>query len=59
MPRLRMWEQGQSPAVQLVDRDTGREIRPVVVDENTGQRLDLGRVRMVARPRAEATPADS
>ena len=40
-------------------RDTGRAIRPLVVDENTGQRVDLRRVRMVARPRDEATPADS
>ena len=54
-----MWEQGQSPAVQLVDRETGRAIRPLVVDENTGQRLDLGRVRMIARRRAGTTPADS
>jgi DNA-binding HxlR family transcriptional regulator len=54
-----MWEPGKSPPVQLVDRETGREIRPVVVDENTGQRLDLHRVRMAARKRAAATAADS
>ena len=54
-----MWEPGKSPPVQLVDRETGREIRPVVVDENTGQRLDLHRVRMAARKSAAATPAGS
>ena len=54
-----MWEPGKSPPVELVDRETGRAIRPVVVDENTGQRLDLRRVRMAARNRAEAMPADS
>lgn len=54
-----MWEPGKSSPVQLIDRETGREIRPVVVDENTGQRLDLRRVRMAARKHAEATPAGS
>lgn len=54
-----MWEPGKSPAVQLVDRETGRGIKPVIVDEDTGQRLDLGRVRMIARRRAGTTPADS
>jgi len=54
-----MWEPGKSPPVQLVDRETGWEIRPVVVDENTGQRLDLHRVRMAARKSAAATPAGS
>jgi DNA-binding HxlR family transcriptional regulator len=54
-----MWEAGQSPDVQLVDRETGRRIRPMVVDENTGQRVDLGRVRIIARRRAEAKSADS
>ena len=54
-----MWEPGTSPPVQLVDRETGRAVRPVVVDENTGQRLDLRHVRMAARKRSEARPADS
>ena len=54
-----MWEPGTSPPVQLVDRETGRGVRPVVVDENTGQRLDLRHVRMAARKRSEARPADS
>jgi hypothetical protein len=30
----------------LVDPDTGAEIRPVVVDENTGKRLDVRRLRV-------------
>jgi DNA-binding HxlR family transcriptional regulator len=54
-----MWEPGTSPSVQLVDRETGRELRPVVVDENTGERLELRRVRMAARKRVEVTTADS
>jgi hypothetical protein len=43
--------EGRQPALQLVDRDSGTEIRPVVVDERTGERLDLARTRV--RPRSE------
>jgi hypothetical protein len=32
--------------VILVDNETGREVRPLVVDENTGQRLTGGRLRL-------------
>jgi DNA-binding HxlR family transcriptional regulator len=46
------------PPVQLVDRDTRRVVRPVVVDENTGERLDLARMRVRRRERAGA-PAPS
>ena len=42
---------GKRPPVILVDRETGAEIRPVVVDEATGKRLDVRRLR-VARARA-------
>lgn len=54
-----LWEPGTEPPVQLVDRETDRAVRPVVVDEYTGQRLDLRRVRIAARKRSEATTADS
>jgi DNA-binding HxlR family transcriptional regulator len=55
-----MWEPGDGPPVQLVDRETGRAVRPVVVDEHTGKRVDLHSVR-VGRRRAEdpATGAGS
>lgn len=39
-----LWE-GGAP-VALVDRETGQELRPVVVDEATGQRIDVSRVRL-------------
>ena len=46
-----MWPDGERPPVILVDPDTDAEIKPVVVDEATGKRLDVRRVR-VARARA-------
>jgi DNA-binding HxlR family transcriptional regulator len=51
-----MWRWGEDwlfepggPPVELVDRETGRPVRPVVVDERTGARLDVRRLRAVAR----------
>jgi DNA-binding HxlR family transcriptional regulator len=41
-----LWEPGKTPPVQIVDRETGRPVRPVVVDEHTGQRLTLDRIRV-------------
>ena len=41
-----LWDPGKTPPVQLVDRETGRPVRPVVVDENTGERVTLDRVRV-------------
>lgn len=38
------------PPLQLVDRQSGAQIVPVVVDERTGERLDVRRIRLVARP---------
>jgi len=63
-----MWEPGEAPPVQLVDRETGAVVRPVVVDEGSGRRLDLRSVRIKARERtpagrkrvgADATEAES
>jgi DNA-binding HxlR family transcriptional regulator len=41
-----LWADGKRPPVMLVDPDTGAEIKPVVVDENTGKRLDVRRLRV-------------
>ena len=41
-----LWEKGSRPPFQLYDPDTGRPIRPVVVDENTGAPIDARRVRL-------------
>ncbi len=48
-----LWRDDETPIV-LVDRETGREVRPLVVDENTGQPLDVRRLR-VARAKAVAS----
>jgi hypothetical protein len=47
-----MWPDGQRAAVVLKDRDTGIEVRPRVVDENTGEPLDVRRVRLEVAPPA-------
>jgi DNA-binding HxlR family transcriptional regulator len=44
-----MWKKGQSPVV-MIDSDTGAEVRPEVVDATTGEKLDVRRVRVIARP---------
>jgi DNA-binding HxlR family transcriptional regulator len=43
-----LWPDG-APPVELVDRDSGRPVRPVVVDEHTGARIDVRRLRMSSR----------
>ena len=45
--------EGEPPAV-LADRETNEEVRPLVVDEQTGAPLDVRRLRMRRNPRAEA-----
>ena len=47
-----MWSWGMDwqwndddPELILIDRETGAEVRPVVVDEVTGERLDVRRLR--------------
>jgi DNA-binding HxlR family transcriptional regulator len=42
---------GDRGPVTLVDRDTGEEVRPAVVDERTGKTLDARALRLAARPR--------
>ena len=51
-----MWPEGEHPPVVLKDRESGEEIRPVVVDERTGRRLNLRSTRMGRSPRS-STPA--
>ena len=52
-----LWD-GEEPPVALVDRDTGREIRPRVVDETTGAPLDVRRTRIRPRKTAESKSGD-
>ncbi len=58
-----MWRWGEDwlfedgMTLQLVDRETRQVVRPVVVDEATGEPLDLRRMRVVRRrEQAAATP---
>ena len=44
-----MWGEGSTPLV-LVDGQTGAEVRPAVVDEKTGEAIDVRRLRLARRP---------
>lgn len=50
-----MWGEGEEPPVVLVDRETRAEVRPAVVDERTGEPLDVRRLRMARNRRASAS----
>ncbi len=49
-----MWADGEPPVV-LVDRETREEIRPKVIDETTGEALDVRRVRYARNRRTAPT----
>jgi len=44
-----LWADGDEPPLMLADRDSGAEVRPVLVDETTGDRLDVRRIRIRSR----------
>jgi len=44
-----LWEDDGEPPLELYDRDSGRPIRPQVVDEDTGEPIDVRRVRIRGR----------
>ena len=46
-----MWPDGELPPVVLKDRDTGRVVRPLVVDEETGEHIELRSLRIGRQPR--------
>lgn len=48
-----LWEEGTESPLQLYDRDSGRPVRPRVVDENSGEPIDVRRVRVGGRPAEE------
>ncbi len=43
-----LFKRGHAP-VLLTDRDTEAQVKPVVVDENTGRRVDVRKLRVVLR----------
>ena len=44
-----LWEDGDETPFELFDKRTGHPIRPRVVDENTGEPIDVRRVRVAGR----------
>ena len=50
-----MWD-GEEPPVVLLDRETRAEVRPLVVDEATGDHVDVRKVRVAANRRAPTAP---
>lgn len=47
-----LWEEGSEPPIELYDRESGRPVRPRLVDENTGRPIDVREVRVGARREA-------
>ncbi len=47
-----LWPDGQEPPVVLKDRDSGEIVSPLVVDEHTGEPVDVRRLRMARNPAA-------
>ena len=48
-----LWSDKEEP-LALYDRETEREVRPLVIDENTGNRLDVRRLKVGKLKRARA-----
>jgi len=44
-----LWEEGSEPPLELYDKESGRPVRPKLVDENTGDAIDVRRIRIGAR----------
>ncbi len=44
-----MWEGDDQPLVELASRTTGEQVRPLVVDEATGERVELDRLKLRRR----------
>ncbi|MEL6890551.1 MAG: helix-turn-helix domain-containing protein [Actinomycetota bacterium] len=43
------WPDGEEPPLELVDRESGARVEPAVVDERTGERIDVRRLRVRLR----------
>ena len=43
-----LWPDDEAAPIELADRDTGERVRPLVVDEATGEPLDVRRLRVRA-----------
>jgi DNA-binding HxlR family transcriptional regulator len=45
-----LWPDGDGPPVVLKDRESGAVVQPVVIDERTGERLDVRKLRLGRPP---------
>ena len=43
-----LWPEGEKPPIALVDADSGKTVRPQVINERTGSPIDVRRVRIIA-----------
>lgn len=44
-----LFTDGDEPVLRLVDRESGEDVRPRMIDETTGEPLDVRRVRLRTR----------
>ena len=44
-----LWAEGSEPPIELYDKQTGRVVRPIVIDEDTGDPIDVRRLRVGGR----------
>jgi DNA-binding HxlR family transcriptional regulator len=44
-----LWPEGEEPPLQLFDPDTGEPVQPMVVNEQTGEPIDVRKVRVRGR----------
>ncbi len=44
-----LWPDGEEPVIELYDKASGRPVRPHVVDEHTGEPIDVRRIRVGGR----------
>ena len=52
------WDE-DDPPLRLVDRETGAEVVPVVVDANTGEPMDIRKLRISLRRSTEPSSGDT
>ena len=51
-----LWPEGSEAPLQLFDRETGDAVSPLVVDERTGEAIDVRRLRLAGRRSRRARP---
>jgi hypothetical protein len=53
-----LWAEDDQPPLMLVDRDSGQPVRPLVIDETTGQPLDVRRMSVRRRRQGSSSSPD-